>query len=93
MEQLLCLIIGLMGLCLAALAVRLRGIRKDLKSIRRQLSEKRKGDTNTLITLSGHDRSVRELAEDLNIQLRGLRAMRHRYEQGDARLREAIAGT
>ncbi len=47
--------------------------------------------TNMLLTISGHDKQMRKLAAGLNTELRRLRMMRCRYEQGDLRLREAVA--
>ena len=47
--------------------------------------------TNMLLTISGHDKQMRKLAAGLNTELRRLRMMRCLYEQGDLRLREAVA--
>lgn len=47
-------------------------------------------DTNTLIDISGRDRSMRELAAQINEQLRLLREERHRYQQGDMEIKEAV---
>ena len=48
------------------------------------------GDTNTLLTLSGNDKSIRSLAADINQSLKELRKQRLRFEQGDAELKNAI---
>ena len=48
-------------------------------------------DTNTLIDISSHDRYMRELANTINIQLRKLRADRHRFQQGDMELKNAVS--
>ena len=47
-------------------------------------------DTNTLIDISSSDPHLRKLASEINIQLRLLRKERHRYQQGDLELKEAI---
>lgn len=47
-------------------------------------------DTNTLIRVSCRDKSVCRLAASLNRQLVILQEQRHRYERGDAELREAL---
>lgn len=47
--------------------------------------------TNTLLSISSHDKQMQKLAAGLNGELRELREKRHRYEQGDLRLKEAVA--
>ncbi len=54
------------------------------------LEEKLKNDTNTLITISTSDKSMRRLAQKLNEQLKELRKQRHYFVQGDAELKEAV---
>lgn len=90
MEQILWLVIGCLGIILTILSVKIVLIRQSMREIREQFADRLRGETNTLITISGHDRAVRELANDINVQLRKLRGIRQRYEQGDRELREAI---
>ena len=52
--------------------------------------EKTENDTNTLITISGHDRDMRELADVMNRQLEKFNESRLKYEHGDLELKEAI---
>lgn len=66
-------------------------MKKDIDAIGNAFAEKLKEDTNTLITVSGNDKSVRRLANDINVQLRTLRKQRLRYEQGDSELKNAVA--
>lgn len=65
-------------------------MRKAAKEISEQFSEKLKGDTNTLISISTNDKTMKRLAHSLNIQLKELRAQRHRFVQGDIELKNAV---
>lgn len=47
--------------------------------------------TNMLLSISSHDKQMQKLAAGLNRALRELREKRHRYEQGDLKLKEAVA--
>lgn len=47
-------------------------------------------DTNTLISVSSSDRHIRQLAAELNKQLRLLRGERRRLQNGDLELKEAV---
>lgn len=49
-------------------------------------------EPNPLIGISSRDPSMRRLADAINMQLRRLRSLRHRYQQGDLELKEAITG-
>lgn len=63
---------------------------KSIKEIQDQLIEKRKHDTNTLISISSHDTSICELAQCLNQELILLRNQRLRFQQGDLELKESM---
>ena len=65
-------------------------MRRALREICRELQEKLEEDTNTLLRVSSRDSSIRSLAAQLNTQLRLLRDRRHKYQQGDRELKEAI---
>lgn len=67
-------------------------MKKSAGEIREQIAERLISDTNTLITISGADRDMRDLASALNVELRKLREERHRFLQGDMELKDAIAG-
>lgn len=88
--------LGLSLLCAALLVIilglllRLFSVRRATREITRAIPEKILEETNTLITVPGSDPYIRELAAALNRQLKELRAQRHRYEQGDAELKEAV---
>ena len=65
-------------------------MQKDAKEISEQLEEILKTDTNKLITLSGNDKQMKKLANDINKQLKILRKEYLRCKQGDIELKTAI---
>ena len=80
------------GLALLALGLgwKVALLRHGIKGLRRDLVERRKQDTNTLLSLPCRDRELRRLASALNEELRALRQERLRYQQGDKELKEAV---
>lgn len=72
------------------LLIKIALMRKSMGEIASSLDNILDGDTNAVITLSSVDGSVRKLAARLNKQLRGLRARRIRYENGDRELKESV---
>lgn len=72
------------------LFIKITLMRKSMGEIASSLDNILDGDTNAVITVSSVDGSVRKLAARLNKQLRGLRARRIRYENGDRELKEAV---
>lgn len=85
--QFLC---GVLALLAVALMVKIRFLYKSMEEIQRELTEHLSTDTNTLISVSSGDRHVRQLAADLNRELRRLRKQRKKYENGDRELKEAV---
>ena len=77
-------------LCVLWLLVRLRLLHRDLAEIEAELEEKLAADTNTQISTSTGDRTVRSFAAQLNVQLASLRRERLRLQCGDAELKAAI---
>ncbi|MDO5423528.1 MAG: HAMP domain-containing sensor histidine kinase [Eubacteriales bacterium] len=65
-------------------------LRRDADEIRMEFTERLSQDTNTLITLSSHDRAMRRLADALNEELRRLRQERQRYQTGNQALSDAV---
>ena len=74
----------------AALAVHLLSLRSSLKEAARELDEKLKTDTNTLLSISTGDRAMRALAAQINVQLQALRRERLKLQSGDAELKTAV---
>ncbi|MCI8807906.1 MAG: HAMP domain-containing histidine kinase [Oscillospiraceae bacterium] len=73
-----------------SLILRLRLLQNSLDEIGRQLEERLGSDTNNPIFLSTRDPHARKLAVRLNLQLKELRRLRRRYENGDRELKEAV---
>lgn len=84
---LLCLVLTAAVLLLS---IKIGLMRRAADEIRTELSEKPEHDTNTLISISSRDSAMRRLADDINGQLRELRRLRHRFQQGDYELKEAV---
>lgn len=72
------------------LLIKILLIRKSAKEISKGFSEKLKDNTNTLISISTNDKAMKELANNLNVQLKDLRKQRHRFVQGDMELKNAV---
>ena len=90
MEHLLLIIIGLLLLIVFVLAAKVYFLRKSAQEISEAFRDRLTADTNTLIDISTRDPHMRKLAADINEQLRLLRKERHRYQQGDLELKEAV---
>lgn len=90
MEGWLWAVIGVMAAVIVALLVKLHSVHKATKEITDAFAERLVIDTNTLIDVASNDKCVRKLAAEINVQLRKLRELRHRFVQGDAELKSAI---
>ena len=90
MEHLLLIIIGILLLIIFALLAKVYFLRKSAQEITEGFHDRLTADTNTLIDISSRDPYMRKLAADINMQLRLLRKERHRYQQGDLELKEAV---
>lgn len=90
MQIALWVIIGILILIVAALLVKIYLLQKSAREIEEAFAERLITDTNTLIDISSGDRHMRNLAKSMNVQLRKLRTERHRFQQGDIELKNAI---
>lgn len=90
MDDLLLIIIGILLLIIFALSAKIYFLRKSTQEIAEAFRDRLTADTNTLIDISTRDPYMRKLASEINIQLRLLRKERHRYQQGDLELKEAV---
>ena len=90
MELWLIALTAALALTACSLAAHLISLRHSIREIAEELDEKLRTDTNTLISISSGDRTVRALAARINIQLRALRAERLRLQNGDAELKTAV---
>lgn len=90
MEHLLLIIIGILFLIIFVLLAKVYFLRKSAQEITEAFRDRLTADTNTLIDISTRDPYMRKLAAEINVQLRLLRKERHRYQQGDLELKEAV---
>ena len=90
MEHLLLIIIGILLLIIFVLVAKVYFLRKSAQELAEAFRDRLTVDTNTLIDISTRDPYMRKLAADINVQLRLLRKERHRYQQGDLELKEAV---
>lgn len=84
------IVCGVLVLVILLLLCKIVSMRRAAREIGAGLEEKLKMETNTLLTIGCRDGAMRELTEQINAQLRCLRDLRHRYEQGNMALKETI---
>lgn len=82
---------GGLAAAVAALLAKIYWMRRAAREIAASLAGRLAEETNTLVGISSRDGAMRALAQALNVQLRALRARRHRYERGGAELKDAVA--
>jgi len=90
MELWLWVWIGILLAIILALLIKVHSLQKSAKEIELAFTDRLITDTNVLIDISGSDRHMRHLANTINGQLRKLRAERHRFQQGDTELKNAV---
>lgn len=88
--ELLLEFIGILLFFILILLIKIHLLQKSIKEIEEDFTEKTTIETNTLITVSSRDNYILRLADSINIQLRKLRKDRHRFQQGDLEIKEAI---
>lgn len=91
MENWLWVVIGILVFIMGILVVKIYLLQKAAREIKEGFADRLITDTNTLIDISSHDKYMRELANTINIQFRKLRADRHRFQQGDMELKNAVS--
>ena len=91
MKYFLFTVIILLSLTVVFLAVKLYLVKRTAREIEHNFKEKLRKDTNTLIDVSYRDKDMVSLANTLNKDLALIRELRHRYNQGDIELKNAIA--
>lgn len=90
MEIWLWVLIGMMAFVIIILFAKIYLLQKATKEIENAFAHRLITDTNTLITISSRDKYMRSLANTINAQLRKLRTERHRFQQGDMELKNAV---
>lgn len=90
MEKWLWGCIGIMTVIIIVLIIKIHILKKTAEEIGNAFADRLMTDTNTLIGISSNDKHMRKLANTINAQLRILRKERHRFQQGDMELKNAI---
>ena len=90
MEHLLLIIIGILLLIIFVLSAKVYFLHQSTREIAETFRDRLTADTNTLIDISSRDPYMRKLASEINVQLGMLRKERHRYQQGDQELKDAV---
>lgn len=83
-------IIAVLLAVIAALGVKIYLLKKSISEIEILFVECLSADTNMLVTVSSRDKNIRSLAGKINVQLKELRRQRHRFQQGDTELKNAV---
>lgn len=84
------IVIILLSCAVVYLYIKNRILRRGLQEITKDLSELLQEDTNVLISLSSNDKALRSFASSLNRELRELKKLRRKYQNGDRELKDAV---
>ena len=84
-------IIGGLVVVIMLLIIKILVMKKSVREIRTDFIASKKGDTNSLITVSSRDKDICNLASDLNDSLKEQRKMYMLYNRGDQELKTSIA--
>ena len=90
MERWLWISMGILFIIIIVLLIKIYLLKKTVKEIERAFMDRLITDTNTLIDISSSDRHMLHLANTINKQLRKLRTERHKFQQGDLELKNAV---
>ncbi len=90
MEGWLWALVGIMAMIIVALLVKIYILRKAAGEMADAFADRLITNTNTLIDISCNDRYICKLANAINTELRKLRIERHRFQQGDLELKNAV---
>ena len=82
--------VGILAAIVIILLIKIRMLQKAAGEIGCAFAERLMTGSNTLIGISTRDRYMRRLADDINRELRKLRAQRSRFQQGDIELKDAV---
>ncbi|MDO4170213.1 MAG: HAMP domain-containing sensor histidine kinase [Lachnospiraceae bacterium] len=90
MIRLLCAICIILCIILLVFISKIVLMRKEIQNLRLEFVRRLKEDTNVGIDVSVSDSKIRELAVELNRQLKLLRKEQIRYQRGDQEVKNAI---
>ena len=90
MEFWLWILVAVLFIIIVFLTIKICLMKKSAREISESFLDRLTEDTNTLIDISSRDRHMRKLAQEINIQLNKLKEERHRFQQGDRELKDAV---
>lgn len=90
MEFWLWSLIAILLIIIVLLIIKICLMKKSAREISESFLDRITEDTNTLIDISSRDHHMRKLAQEINIQLNKLKEERHRFQQGDRELKDAV---
>lgn len=90
MELWFAIIVMALSSAVLGLGLKLFFFRKDAREIEKEFEKRLNTETNTLIDISSRDLTMTKLAAGINRQLVKLREQRHRFQQGDRELKDAV---
>lgn len=86
----LCCLIGILTVIILCLVIKICLLKRSAEQIAKSFHERMTIDTNTMIDLPSRDKDMQSLANSINTELKKLKNDRHRYQQGDTELKNAV---
>ena len=86
----LCCLIGILTVIILCLVIKICLLKRSAEQIAKSFHERMTIDTNTMIDLPSRDKDMQSLANSINTELKKLKDDRHRYQQGDTELKNAV---
>ena len=86
----LCCLIGILTVIILCLVIKICLLKRSAEQIAKSFHERMTIDTNTMIDLPSRDKVMQSLANSINTELKKLKNDRHRYQQGDTELKNAV---
>lgn len=83
-------LISLLAAALVCAGIKIWSLRRAARDLRQEFSERLSEDTNVGLTVNCGDKEMRELAADLDRQLKLLREKQLQYELGDMEIKTAM---
>lgn len=83
-------LIGILTVIILCLVIKICLLKRSAEQIAKSFHERMTIDTNTMIDLPSRDKDMQSLANSINTELKKLKNDRHRYQQGDTELKNAV---
>lgn len=90
MNSILCILLIIMFIICVSLLLKIYFMKKSIREIQKSLKDILKQNTNNLLTISSSDKDMKNLANNLNFELKKLRKQRLQFETGNQELKSSI---